>query len=482
MEACVAVPASFWTTKVPSGRGWSTVREGTLRLQKAAFPSPLRRLAAPFVAGILCKKLRMALRGRAMCRATKRTPRWAPSASGRLPSEQRGYDAREMVNEVLPGSGQCFKVVWERGIGLRAGPDVHAKRTGVDLVCGEIFEAATEVRRGGRRYFELIDGRGWAFDSMEQDGETIPLLTLAAQMYTMVFPAGVQGVDWGSDHQMRFTNVKGFSSDAAGDLMEAGMRVGDTLVMIDRDPVVGMSFSQVLNRLWATRGAQPGEGLYYRVVTENPHGIGIRVEPDVNSQRTGEDLVRGAVFQVDDVVHSDDGPTYLHLADGRGWVFDMTPVTSDCPSVQNLQDVNGPCTVTLWRGSTSELCKTIGLSSPSEVVQGPQCHVVTVLQDDAPRQQVEVSSGANLRDALMQEGLEVTPMLPSLVSCKSRSLCGTCVLEVVDGMHNLTVQSVNERSAMRWNPKNYRLSCNLDVYGDVTVRLRPPNIVYNAVA
>eukprot|EP00971_Amphidinium_carterae_P237765 4720347-Amphidinium_carterae.1 len=35
--------------------------------------------------------------------------------------------------------------------------------------------------------------------------------------------------------------------------------------------------------------------------------------------------------------------------------------------------------------------------------------VVTVLQDDAPRQQVEVSSGANLRDALMQEGLEVTP-------------------------------------------------------------------------
>eukprot|EP00971_Amphidinium_carterae_P098390 1946264-Amphidinium_carterae.3 len=121
--------------------------------------------------------------------------------------------------------------------------------------------------------------------------------------------------------------------------MEAGMRVGDTLVMIDRDPVVGMSFSQVLalpshqeclvssltceqgllrfisvpalggkyksasdavevlNRLWATRGAQPGEGLYYRVVTENPHGIGIRVEPDVNSQRTGEDLVRGAVFQ-----------------------------------------------------------------------------------------------------------------------------------------------------------------------------------------
>eukprot|EP00971_Amphidinium_carterae_P098388 1946264-Amphidinium_carterae.1 len=81
---------------------------------------------------------------------------------------------------------------------------------------------------------------------MEQDGETIPLLTLAAQMYTMVFPAGlllevvnpmtrgslcaqkraqVKGVDWGSDHQMRFTNVKGFSSDAAGRLLGPTARI-----------------------------------------------------------------------------------------------------------------------------------------------------------------------------------------------------------------------------------------------------------------
>lgn len=33
------------------------------------------------------------------------------------------------------------------------------------------------------------------------------------------------------------------------------------------------------------------------MTTENPYGIGIRDEPDIDGPRTGEDLIRGSVFE-----------------------------------------------------------------------------------------------------------------------------------------------------------------------------------------
>ena len=70
--------------------------------------------------------------------------------------------------------------------GIRKEPNIGAKRTGEDLLPGECFEIKKEaddrdlfmtaltvgryfptgckVRRAGRRYFELLDGRGWVFD------------------------------------------------------------------------------------------------------------------------------------------------------------------------------------------------------------------------------------------------------------------------------------------------------------------------------
>jgi len=406
----------------------------------------------------------------------KRGPRWAPGKS--QTATTTGWDPQSMVDEVVPGDGQCFKVTYDKGIGLREGPDIYAKRTGRDLVYGEIFEVKTEVRRGGRRYFELIDGRGWAFDWTEVNGERVELVEMAALLYTMVFPNGVDGVEWSTDYQMRFTKVKAFKPEAASALIEAGMGVEDILVMIDKEPVAGMPFSQVLNRLWATRGAQPGTGNYYRVITNGPFGIGIREDADIESQRTGEDLVRGTVFEVDEVRPTEDGPTYLHLADGRGWVFDMSPVDPENPSVQNLAEVDGPCSVTMWRGKPEELAQTIGLRFKTD--GGGEPFVMTVLEDGQPTQQINVMPGGNLRQTLVEEGFQVYQDINRVFNCKSRQLCGTCVLEVLEGNENLTAKSINEKNAMRYNPDNYRLCCNIDVYGDVTVRLRPPDVTYTA--
>ena len=55
--------------------------------------------------------------------------------------------------------------------------------------------------------------------------------------------------------------------------------------------------------------------------------------------------------------------------------------------------------------------------------------------------------------------------------------CGTCVVEVVEGMQNLSPRSDVEQVYLADRPANYRLSCRTSVNGDVTVRTRPTNAV-----
>ena len=54
--------------------------------------------------------------------------------------------------------------------------------------------------------------------------------------------------------------------------------------------------------------------------------LDIRKDPDINSERTGEHLVFGEQFQIDEIYRSPDSRNYFHLSDGRGWVFDRSVV------------------------------------------------------------------------------------------------------------------------------------------------------------
>eukprot|EP00439_Symbiodinium_sp_Y106_P084503 s803_g25.t2 len=407
--------------------------------------------------------------------ARRKVPRWAPDGgSDPLVADRgRGGELDVISEEVYPGDGRCYRVVYDLGIGIRKEPNIGAKRTGEDLLPGECFEIKKEIRRAGRRYFELLDGRGWVFDWTEVEGERVELVELAAQLYTVAFPDGVNGIAWSSDATMRFSTVNGFTNEVeATNLAQAGIRTGDVLVMIDQDPVVGMPFGQVLERIWATAGRQPGSGYFYKVTTETPYGIGIRDEPDINGPRTGEDLIRGAVFEVDEMVEVEDDITYLHLADQRGWVFDNSAKEPDNPCVINLAEIEPGCTLTMWRGEVDELAKTIGLRFKQDGNEG-QPFTLTVLEEGEPIQRVPCAPGSNLRKTLLANGFQVYQDLRSVFNCNAQQLCGTCVLDVMEGDDNLTVRSVNEAAVMSANPPSFRLCCNIDVYGDITVRLRP---------
>ena len=38
-------------------------------------------------------------------------------------------------------------------------------------------------RRAGRRYFELLDGRGWVFDWFESEGERVDLIERRGELF-----------------------------------------------------------------------------------------------------------------------------------------------------------------------------------------------------------------------------------------------------------------------------------------------------------
>ncbi|KAK1741818.1 hypothetical protein QTG54_007391 [Skeletonema marinoi] len=57
---------------------------------------------------------------------------------------------------------------------------------------------------------------------------------------------------------------------------------------------------------------------------------------------------------------------------------------------------------------------------------------------------------------------------------QGKQLCGTCIVNIVDGAGNTNRKSLDEGSTLRENPESYRLSCVSFAYGDITVETFPP--------
>lgn len=95
-------------------------------------------------------------------------------------------------------SSALFRVAYQGGVALRAGPHSDGARTGAMLVHNEVFQVTEEVQGSdGRLYLRLADGRGWAFDDsalMPHDpsvarGCWAPLSTTSAQSTFASTPA-----------------------------------------------------------------------------------------------------------------------------------------------------------------------------------------------------------------------------------------------------------------------------------------------------
>lgn len=87
---------------------------------------------------------------------------------------------------------------------------------------------------------------------------------------------------------------------------------------------------------------------------------------------------------------------------------------------------------------------------------------------------IRAPTGCNVREVLIEEGINVYQSVTRWTNCKGKQLCGTCIVNMAAGGLDTNRKSMDEASTLRENPESYRLSCVTFAYGDVTVETFPP--------
>ncbi|TVQ24091.1 MAG: (2Fe-2S)-binding protein [Leptolyngbya sp. DLM2.Bin15] len=89
------------------------------------------------------------------------------------------------------------------------------------------------------------------------------------------------------------------------------------------------------------------------------------------------------------------------------------------------------------------------------------------------QQEAIVADGANLRLKTLEKNIDLYKFTGKLLNCGGYGQCGTCIVEVVDGMDNLSPRTEVEKRKLKRKPDSYRLACQTLVNGDVTIRTKP---------
>lgn len=80
---------------------------------------------------------------------------------------------------------------------------------------------------------------------------------------------------------------------------------------------------------------------------------------------------------------------------------------------------------------------------------------------------IDCGQYANLRKVALLHGVEVYKGINQKLNCHGNGLCGTCVMEIVEGIENLSPKTRREQIKLKGKPANRRLSCQCQALGDV---------------
>ncbi|UBF25133.1 (2Fe-2S)-binding protein [Kovacikia minuta CCNUW1] len=97
----------------------------------------------------------------------------------------------------------------------------------------------------------------------------------------------------------------------------------------------------------------------------------------------------------------------------------------------------------------------------------------TTIQFIKENREVVVADGANLRFKALENGIDLYTLVGKLTNCGGYGQCGTCVVEIVEGMENLSPRTEVENRKLKRKPENYRLACQTLVKGSVSVNTKP---------
>ena len=137
-------------------------------------------------------------------------------------------------------------------------------------------------------------------------------------------------------------------------------------------------------------------------------------------------------------------------------------------AMARLAAVDAEARLEFFRGDRTELLAAVGRRAAA-----PGAATITV-DDRGERREIVVEAGANLRDALVKDGIDVYRGTTAWTNCAGHQMCGTCIVDVVGGAAATNRKSNDEEGTLNLQGcEPSRLSCVTFVYGDVEVRVRP---------
>lgn len=86
---------------------------------------------------------------------------------------------------------------------------------------------------------------------------------------------------------------------------------------------------------------------------------------------------------------------------------------------------------------------------------------------------VFAAGGANLRFKALENGIDLYTFAGKMMNCGGYGQCGTCVVEITEGMENLSPRTEAEERKLKKRPANCRLACQALVNGSVSVVTKP---------
>jgi ferredoxin len=83
------------------------------------------------------------------------------------------------------------------------------------------------------------------------------------------------------------------------------------------------------------------------------------------------------------------------------------------------------------------------------------------------------ADGANLRLKALENNVDIYKTWGKLTNCGGYGQCGTCIVEIVEGIENLSPKTAFEERKLKNKPSTYRLACQALVNGPVSVKTKP---------
>jgi ferredoxin len=87
--------------------------------------------------------------------------------------------------------------------------------------------------------------------------------------------------------------------------------------------------------------------------------------------------------------------------------------------------------------------------------------------------EVIAANGANLRLQAMQNNVDIYKLYGKMMNCGGYGQCGCCLVQVTEGMENLSPKTDAENKLLKKKPQDYRLACQTLVNGPVCVVTKP---------